>query len=350
MARDIHAFAAGRTILDAAVSFGPILETDPARLKTDLVGRKVERAWRMGKWVIIDLVGGGAVLFQLKMTGQFMAEPWPGCLSPSGEKQSPAAGTVSPGKESLSRTPQNKSGSKEAAVSKEKVVSKRRAISKGKEISKEDAGHLSSATLPNAPLASAPLPSAALSSEPWPPHCHFAILLDGDPQEALFYKDVRKFGRVRVLSDSELAAFLEKHSLGPDALEITADVFHARLTSKRISLKAALLDQSLVSGFGNIYADESLFAARLSPKSRAAQLSRQQAETLLEKAKAIMALSIEMRGSTVINYQSLGERGSYQMRHQVYGKGGQPCPVCGTDLDFYQVSGRSTVSCPKCQP
>jgi formamidopyrimidine-DNA glycosylase len=180
----------------------------------------------------------------------------------------------------------------------------------------------------------------------WPAHCHAALRLK---DTTVFYKDTRKFGRLRVLGPSELAPFISKLGLGPDPLTIDPAEFHRRLIAKSTRLKAALLDQAVVSGLGNIYCDESLFKAGLSPKRPTDRLSAEESERLLAAIREILAVAIELRGSTVVNYQSLGASGSYQGRHQVYGKGGFPCPRCGARLVTSTIGGRSTVSCPECQ-
>lgn len=307
MARDVHAFAAGRSIIDAIVSYKPIVATNPDRFKADLIGRKIAGARRMGKWVRIDLDNGGAILAHLKMTGQFQTGPWPGASSnsPEGSPDEPKC------------PPNLPSGSSK--------------------LSDEGLGALEDAL---EPAELAPLPS----------HCHAGLLLDGDPPRALFYKDTRKFGRLRVFSGRELETFLAELALGPDPLTIDASELRSRLAAKKTKLKAAMLDQSVVSGLGNIYADESLFAASLSPSRLSTSLSLEEAERLLEAVKRILNESIEMRGSTVVNYQSLGESGSFQNKHLVYGaKPGSPCPRCGAPLGRSVVGGRTTISCPKCQ-
>lgn len=190
---------------------------------------------------------------------------------------------------------------------------------------------------------------------PWPAegqgpprNCHAAFLL-GDPEKALFYRDARKFGRLRALPPGDLAKFLENLRLGPDPFNVSEAEFHRRLTERGARLKAALLDQSVISGLGNIYADECLFLARLHPHLLARELTVEQSSRLLAAALAILEEAIELRGSTVATYQSLGESGSYQARHKVYGRAGLPCAACGAALVKSTVAGRSTVSCPRCQ-
>jgi len=182
----------------------------------------------------------------------------------------------------------------------------------------------------------------------WPKHIHAAFHLTG--AQALLYCDIRKFGRLRAFDQAGFETFLKELDQGPDPLTVTAEEFHLRLTARRGRLKAVLLDQTTVAGFGNIYVDESLFAARLSPLVSAAGLSRAETGRLLKNARRIFLAAIAARGSTTSNYQGLKGGGSYQASHQVYGKAGQPCPVCGTPIIKLTVAGRSTHVCPACQP
>ena len=184
----------------------------------------------------------------------------------------------------------------------------------------------------------------------WPRHVHAAWRLAGRPAatEALLYRDIRKFGRLRAFDQTDFEVFREELGLGPDPLTVTPEDFHLRLTARRSRLKPALLDQTTVAGFGNIYVDESLFAARLSPLTPASALSRAETDRLLAEARRIFLAAIAARGSTTDNYQGLKGGGSYQVHHQVYGKAGQPCPACGRPLARLTVGGRGTHVCPAC--
>ncbi|MDR1110663.1 MAG: bifunctional DNA-formamidopyrimidine glycosylase/DNA-(apurinic or apyrimidinic site) lyase [Deltaproteobacteria bacterium] len=186
---------------------------------------------------------------------------------------------------------------------------------------------------------------------PWPPQARAAFLLTGGglPDETLFYLDTRKFGRLRAFPGPELAIFLDGLGLGPDPLALSPGEFHRLLASRRGHLKAVLLDQSVVSGVGNIYADESLFAAGLSPLRPASSLGQDESASLLSHLRRILQESIDLGGSTVGNYRSLGADGAFQDRHLVYGKHGQRCPRCGQTLSRASIGGRSTVLCPSCQ-
>jgi formamidopyrimidine-DNA glycosylase len=188
------------------------------------------------------------------------------------------------------------------------------------------------------------------ASSAWPPHARAAFLFsDGKRKEAIFYSDVRKFGRLRLFDKSSVDGFLKSLKLGPDALTISRQDFHNRIVGSKKPIKQVLLDQTVLAGLGNIYADESLFAAGLSPHRKARELAEQESGRLLVEIKRILIEAIENRGSTVDNYQSLEGPGSYQSSHQVYGKGGRLCPKCSGALVRTIIGGRSSVHCPNCQ-
>ncbi|MDR1395762.1 MAG: bifunctional DNA-formamidopyrimidine glycosylase/DNA-(apurinic or apyrimidinic site) lyase [Deltaproteobacteria bacterium] len=185
----------------------------------------------------------------------------------------------------------------------------------------------------------------------WPAHCHaaFRLVRSSKKEEAFFYQDTRKFGRLRAFGEGELEPFLSSLNLGPDALTADPDDFHRRLTGTRRKLKAVLLDQTVISGFGNIYADETLLAARISPLREARLLTFQETEVILAEGRRILLKAIECRGSTVSSYQAPEGAGSYQDHHLAYGRGGKPCPFCGRNLEKIKAGGRTTVYCPGCQ-
>jgi formamidopyrimidine-DNA glycosylase len=188
-------------------------------------------------------------------------------------------------------------------------------------------------------------------SEQWPKHCHAAFHLKNNALEekTFFYKDTRKFGRLRAFGPGQLALFLEELNLGPDALRAGPQEYHQRLTSVKGQLKVVLLDQQILAGFGNIYVDETLLAAKLSPKRSAQTLSEEETACLYEKAQTILQKAIDCQGSTVYSYQAPQGAGSYQNFHLAYGQAGKPCPFCGKNLEKIKVAGRTTVYCPYCQ-
>jgi formamidopyrimidine-DNA glycosylase len=162
----------------------------------------------------------------------------------------------------------------------------------------------------------------------------------------LIFDDVRQFGRFEYYR--KVPAFLKK--AGPDALAVSEAEFLARLKKHRGHIKPLLLNQTFISGVGNIYADEALFAARIHPKTRAARLSKPRAEELYKQIRGILELSILHRGSSISNYVDAdGACGNYQLQHNVYGRTNAPCPRCGMPVKRIVLGQRSTHFCPHCQ-
>ena len=179
-------------------------------------------------------------------------------------------------------------------------------------------------------------------------HSHLEILLAGTDRK-LVYRDVRKFGRLELLPGSQ-ADFIRAHRLGPDALNISAERLYERLRRTRRGLKAALLDQSLLAGLGNIYTDEVLFRERLSPLSRSDSLNRRRAQSLAGTIRAVLRAALRRRGTSISDYVDPGgRRGGFQFALLVYGREGAACPRCGAAIVRTRVAGRGTWTCPHCQ-
>lgn len=171
-----------------------------------------------------------------------------------------------------------------------------------------------------------------------------------DSGATLCFEDPRRFGLLRVFRS---LGVLKEHwaALGPDALTITSDDLGRALQKTRRPIKAALLDQRLLAGVGNIYADESLFLARVNPQIPADRLSPKHAARLAEAIRRVLAQAVEAGGSTLRDYADAdGRPGSYQQRHAVYGRAGLVCSACPSRLSTGLVGQRTTVWCPRCQP
>jgi formamidopyrimidine-DNA glycosylase len=181
-----------------------------------------------------------------------------------------------------------------------------------------------------------------LDHEPGP-HSHAIFTLD---RGVLIYDDIRQFGRIEL--SGELAGRLEK--LGPDPLSLIAADFVSRLRARRAMVKPLLLNQSFLRGLGNIYTDEALHRAGIHPRALASRLSRDRGARLHNAIREVLLESIETGGSSVSDYvDSDGRRGSFQLRHRVYGKEGQPCLACGAPIRRILVAQRGTHFCPRCQ-
>jgi formamidopyrimidine-DNA glycosylase len=179
------------------------------------------------------------------------------------------------------------------------------------------------------------------------------VVLTFEDGSKLFFNDQRKFGWMRLLPTVEVEQLDFFQKVGPEPLAdtFTADDFIERLERRKNSgIKAVLLDQTVVAGIGNIYADESLWGAKIHPETRVADLPRAKLQALYTALRAVLKLSIEKGGSTDRNYVNHeGRRGSYLTFANVFRREGQPCPRCGTTIIKMRVAGRGTHICPNCQ-
>jgi formamidopyrimidine-DNA glycosylase len=162
----------------------------------------------------------------------------------------------------------------------------------------------------------------------------------------LHYDDQRQFGRIEY--GDELPERVA--ALGPEPLEITLADFAVRLRLRRSPVKAVLLNQAVVRGVGNIYADEALFRAGVHPKRSAASLGKDRVERIFNSMREVLAEAIESRGSSVSNYVDAdGKKGSFQQSHRVYRRTGEPCVTCGAEIKRIVLVQRGTHFCAKCQ-
>lgn len=184
------------------------------------------------------------------------------------------------------------------------------------------------------------------------PNKQTRVVIDFEDNSQLFFNDQRKFGFIKAIyaACENADSFLGK--LGPDALSASVGKFDKNLKKHQNALiKATILDQSVIAGVGNIYADESLFFARIHPARRTKTLSHDEITNLLEGIKASMQASLDSGGSTLKNYvKSDGTRGDYlTLFAQVFNRQGQPCPRCAAPIEKIRVAGRGTHICPECQ-
>jgi formamidopyrimidine-DNA glycosylase len=170
---------------------------------------------------------------------------------------------------------------------------------------------------------------------------------------SLFFNDGRRFGRIKLLSTAELGADPFLARLGPEPLgdSFTLASFRSQLQRhRRAPIKPVILDQSVLAGIGNIYADESLHLARLHPRRPAGSLSSAESRRLHEAIRTVIACAIEHGGTSFADYvnSARGQVG-YLEQARVFRREGQPCPVCGTPIERIRVAGRSSNICPHCQ-
>ncbi len=182
------------------------------------------------------------------------------------------------------------------------------------------------------------------------PDAHTHAVWTMDSGARFRFHDPRRFGGLRVFASR---GELEAHwaLLGPDALTIRGEELRSALAGSKRAIKAALLDQGVLAGVGNIYADESLFRSGINPRFRADRLSDEQVALLASSIREILTHAVSDGGSTLRDYADAeGKPGSYQSRHAVYGRGGLPCQTCGRMLATGLLVQRTTVWCRGCQP
>jgi formamidopyrimidine-DNA glycosylase len=178
-------------------------------------------------------------------------------------------------------------------------------------------------------------------------HTHVFLALD-DGRE-LRYNDVRRFGRMALLANGAHERVLG--GLGLEPLEITAAEFRTRIQARNSRIKAVLLNQAVVRGIGNIYADESLWRAKIHPEKIGAQLKDEELRRLHRAVQHILREAIRLRGSSISDYVDLdGDRGEFQQKHRAYQRDGKKCARCAAIIRRIIVAGRSSHFCPQCQP
>jgi formamidopyrimidine-DNA glycosylase len=180
-------------------------------------------------------------------------------------------------------------------------------------------------------------------------HTHVVFSLN---QGELHFTDVRKFGRVQLIPTDFRSRLASLAKLGPEPLDadFTADILSKRLASKKTNLKAALLDQRVLAGLGNIYADEAMFRSGLAPERKTCSLSPDEIGKLHGAIREVLQAGILARGTSLRDYRDAdGREGNFQALLQVYGRGSRPCLKCGRPLEKLRLAGRTTVFCRNCQ-
>ncbi|WP_031388765.1 bifunctional DNA-formamidopyrimidine glycosylase/DNA-(apurinic or apyrimidinic site) lyase [Desulfonatronum thiodismutans] len=182
------------------------------------------------------------------------------------------------------------------------------------------------------------------------PARHVHLLLDLDDGTTLYFQDQRKFGTCGLFADEELKRWPFYRNLGPEPLGLDLETFTRQISGKKGRIKALLLDQRIIAGIGNIYADESLFRADIHPATPAYRIVPERLAGLLTSIQSVLEEAIAAGGSSIRDYRTAaGLVGTFQNTFQVYGRGGLPCVLCGTALQTAKVAGRTTCFCPDCQ-
>lgn len=281
----------GLKVKDVSHDWAKSFPNAPAAVNRFLIDGKINDVRRRAKVLIIDLSTKYSLIIHLKMTGQLV-------YVPAGHKLS--------AKSSQLRAEEKFSG-----------------------------GHPSESLIGNLPDKST------------------RVVLDFDNRAKLFFNDQRKFGWMRLLPTLEIPEIDFMKKVGPEPLEddFTFEIFTDRLAHRQnSSIKAALLDQTVLAGVGNIYADESLWAAKIHPATPVKKILKNKKNLLYRAIREIMSAAIAAGGSTDRNYvNARGQKGSYLSFAKAFRRQGQPCPRCGGTIEKIRVAGRGTYICPRCQ-
>jgi formamidopyrimidine-DNA glycosylase len=321
VARGLQARVAGRRIVSVTLRQTDFMD-DPVAIEQELPGRTIERIERFGKFMLLRLTAG--------------------------EEPPEKNATESLRKIGGLRRHREKNGRRTAC---EKAAGME-GIPPGKNEARDDReGTKSSTSRENQRALLVHLGMTGnlaphFAEQPLAKHTHATFALD-DGRE-LRYVDPRRFGRMAYLAGERLAA--ELHRFGADPLLVTAEEFAERIRGSKARIKALLMDQSVLRGVGNIYADESLWKAKIHPAQQGAQLKRDETDRLLAALQKILQKAIEMRGSSISDFvDAEGFAGDYQQHHKVYARDGKKCFRCGKTIRWMAVAGRSSHFCPVCQ-
>lgn len=182
------------------------------------------------------------------------------------------------------------------------------------------------------------------------PNKHTRFLIHFQGSKRLFFNDIRRFGYVKIVSREEKEKIFA--GFGPEPLKKDFNFKNLKeaLGNRKISIKAALLNQEIIAGIGNIYADETLFEAGIDPGRPAGELTDEEIKKIVDSARRVIKKAIKYRGTTFSNYlDGQGQKGNYLEKLKVYGREGEKCPKCGGKIKKTNLASRSTFYCPKCQ-
>jgi formamidopyrimidine-DNA glycosylase len=182
---------------------------------------------------------------------------------------------------------------------------------------------------------------------PLEPHTH--VLLALGEREELRFRDPRRFGRLRSCTREEMEAAFAR--LGPDAQQVSEEQFLSAMRARRGAIKSWLMNQQLLAGLGNIYADESLFVAGIHPLAQPGRVSARRALRLFRAVRKVLAHAVKLQGTSFRDYVDIeGRPGNYELRLRVYQRTGEPCRRCRRPIRRIVIAGRSSHFCPRCQP
>ncbi|MFA5742444.1 MAG: bifunctional DNA-formamidopyrimidine glycosylase/DNA-(apurinic or apyrimidinic site) lyase [Candidatus Paceibacterota bacterium] len=189
-----------------------------------------------------------------------------------------------------------------------------------------------------------------IADDPMNRFLHLIFMLDNGQMLAL--SDVRKFAKVELREAKDFYSSKYFNDLGPEPLDrkFSLEIFKIRIQGKTGKIKQILMDQSVIAGIGNIYADEILWQAKISPFRPANKISDQEMELIYSAMKEILKKAIKAKGSSMSDYRTLsGEKGKFQLMRKVYRRTGEECPACKGKIKREVIGGRSAHFCPVCQ-
>lgn len=181
---------------------------------------------------------------------------------------------------------------------------------------------------------------------------HEHIVISFEDGTDLRYHDTRKFGRMNLVkkSDIDKVEAIKKQGIEANSEKLTKEYLYEKIHKKNIPIKSLLLDQTIISGLGNIYANEVMFDARINPSRLGKDISLKECDLIVKASKKIIDAAIKDGGTTIKSYtSSLGVTGRFQQHLMVHKREGEECKVCGTLIENIKIGGRSTYFCPKCQ-
>lgn len=181
---------------------------------------------------------------------------------------------------------------------------------------------------------------------------HEHIVISFEDGTDLRYHDTRKFGRMNLVKKSNIdkVEAIKKQGIEANSDKLTKEYLYEKIHKKNIPIKSLLLDQTIISGLGNIYANEVMFDARINPSRLGKDISLNECDLIVKASKKIIDAAIKDGGTTIKSYtSSLGVTGRFQQNLMVHKREGEECKVCGTLIENIKIGGRSTYFCPKCQ-
>lgn len=185
---------------------------------------------------------------------------------------------------------------------------------------------------------------------PYDKHEHVSLIFDDDTE--LRYRDTRKFGRMLLIKKEEASQRKPLIELGLEPWDdkLTVEYLKGKFSTRKLPIKTVILDQGIVVGIGNIYADEILYMSRINPEKRANMLNKIELQNIIDNTKIVLEKAIKLGGTTIRTYTSSeGVHGRFQNELLVHNKEKEPCLSCGEKIIKIKVGGRGTYYCPNCQ-